>query len=711
MNPSDDYAPVILFSQLQPFTERHLSDSDWNQWCSLLDRWTQGFSQWTHERTKQSPPTPQAAWARRQQNRRPNGRQPNSQQARNPTRNRTITRMVAIQKAYRQHPKRCMAMLRKSPPPVRCTVPITTVGEYFRTKLGAVDPNIPTGPPPIQLWQGVTPTDLLEAPFTDDEVLGTLKRTNPNSAPGPDNLSYAAWKKLDRSIVTSILNTCRVNAKVPPSWKRSTTILIHKGGDVNNLDNWRPIALQNTLYKVYASTIARRMSSWAIANEIVSPSQKGFLPVEGCLEHGFVLKSILQDSRRRKKEACIAWLDLKDAFGSVPHLVLLETLRLAGLQGSILAAIQDIYSNSSTSIRTFSATSTPIPCQRGVKQGCPLSPILFDLVIEVVIRAMERVPRAGYQVAHSTIKTLTYADDLCVFASSPTIIQQMLTEAQEAATWAGLTFNPRKCAALTIVRGSGKRQRVDKPQPMIAGEPIPALPWEGHYKYLGCKRGADPKSDLTQATKDYLDDCKIIFESDLTDWQKLDAIKRFARPRLTYLLQNMEPSISWATSIDRETRSLAKKHLKLPRRTVTPFLYSSTRAGGLGLPNIEDEIHFFRISTAYKVLFAQGDNQLQDIANSALNKTAEIRSRNQKSAQDFLNDPADPGEGKRGDITSLWSGVRASLHHCRAELHLQNRTITCGEVTLGWDKRRFITSLLRDTVQSQYLEKWKRCSD
>ena len=79
-----------------------------------------------------------------------------------------------------------------------------------------------------------------------------------------------------------------------------------------------------------------------------------------------------------------------------------------------------------------------------------------------------------------------------------------------------------------------------------------------------------------------------------TDWQKLDAIKRFARPRLTYLLHNMEPPISWATSIDRETRSLAKKHLKLPRRTVTPFLYSSTRAGGLGLPNIEDEIHFPR---------------------------------------------------------------------------------------------------------------------
>eukprot|EP00731_Ephydatia_muelleri_P013795 Em0007g1105a len=205
MNLSDDYAPVKLFSQLQPFMNRHLLDPDWNRWCSLLDRWTQVFSQWSHKRTKQSTPTPQAAWTRRQQNRRPNDRQPNPQQARNPIRNRTITRMVATQKAYEQHPKCCMATLRKSPPPTRCTVPVTTVGEYFRTKLGAVDPNTPTGPPPIQLWQGVTPTDLLEAPFTDDEVSNTLKRTNPNSAPGPDHLSYAAWKKPGRSSTAPLL--------------------------------------------------------------------------------------------------------------------------------------------------------------------------------------------------------------------------------------------------------------------------------------------------------------------------------------------------------------------------------------------------------------------------------------------------------------------------------------------------------------------------
>lgn len=66
------------------------------------------------------------------------------------------------------------------------------------------------------------------------------------------------------------------------------------------------------------------------------------------------------------------------------------------------------------------------------------------------------------------------------------------------------------------------------------------------------------------------------------DWQKLDAIKRFARSRLTYLLQNMEPSISWAMSIDRETRSLAKK-----QGTPPPKSYHHLRGCHTGLEQTE----------------------------------------------------------------------------------------------------------------------------
>ena len=157
-----------------------------------------------------------------------------------------------------------------------------------------------------------------------------------NSAPGPDGLRYSAWKRLHPAVITAILNTCRINGRIPPLWKQSNTILIHKGGDQSNMADWRPITLQNTLYKLYAGIVARRVTGWALANSIISPSQKGFLPFEGCLEHSFILKSNFQDSRRRKKPASIVWLDLKDAFGSVPHPILLKILNMAGLHKATL---------------------------------------------------------------------------------------------------------------------------------------------------------------------------------------------------------------------------------------------------------------------------------------------------------------------------------------------------------------------------------------
>lgn len=70
-------------------------------------------------------------------------------------------------------------------------------------------------------------------------------------------------------------------------------------GDEKDLKNWRPICLQNTIYKIHAATITR-IATWAIDGEVINTAQKGFLPYEGCFEHTFLLRSCLEDARRRK---------------------------------------------------------------------------------------------------------------------------------------------------------------------------------------------------------------------------------------------------------------------------------------------------------------------------------------------------------------------------------------------------------------------------
>lgn len=153
--------------------------------------------------------------------------------------------------------------------------------------------------------------------------------------------------------------------------------------------NFRPISLQATTYKILAAVLARRQASWAIVNRRMSPSQKGFLPFEGCFEHGYLLRAAMEDSKRARRELRILWLDLKNAFGSVPHATMWEML---GVPASFIEFCQSIYGNSTFSIRTDAGSSSTIPLTKGIKQGCPLSPLLFNFVIEGTLAVVKRQP-------------------------------------------------------------------------------------------------------------------------------------------------------------------------------------------------------------------------------------------------------------------------------------------------------------------------------
>lgn len=82
---------------------------------------------------------------------------------------------------------------------------------------------------------------------------------------------------------------------------------------MDNIDNWRPLCLGNTIGKLYVGILTDHISSWAI-NGLISNAQKGFLDYEGCLEHNFVLQSSIEEARRRGNKLCIAWLDDSERF-------------------------------------------------------------------------------------------------------------------------------------------------------------------------------------------------------------------------------------------------------------------------------------------------------------------------------------------------------------------------------------------------------------
>ena len=140
---------------------------------------------------------------------------------------------------------------------------------------------------------------------SDGRVLG-VKQTN--SAPGPDGVSYADLRRTDPGchVLAFLFNACLRVGVVPRCWKSSNTLLLHMKRERSDIGNWRPIAMGQTTPKSFTVVVVDCLTKWADANQRLSPSQKGFLPYEGCYEHNFVLQEILKDAKVREREVVVA---------------------------------------------------------------------------------------------------------------------------------------------------------------------------------------------------------------------------------------------------------------------------------------------------------------------------------------------------------------------------------------------------------------------
>jgi hypothetical protein len=104
--------------------------------------------------------------------------------------------------------------------------------------------------------------NLFEADFTAQEVWKHLCRCS-NTAPGLDGIRYSVWKKFDEGthVLSTIFNCVKRLGAIPGSWTKSTTVLIHKKGNRNDISNWRPISMSNIIAKIYSSVLAERLGS------------------------------------------------------------------------------------------------------------------------------------------------------------------------------------------------------------------------------------------------------------------------------------------------------------------------------------------------------------------------------------------------------------------------------------------------------------------
>ena len=146
----------------------------------------------------------------------------------------------------------------------------------------------------------------------------------------------------------------------------------------------------------------------------------------------------------------------------------------AGLATSTLDTTKDIYTDSSTKIKTDEGLTTPINITQGVEQGCPLSPILFNFVMEGALAAINSANDDGFHIGEITIKSLAYGDNPCIISERKEHLNNTLSELSKFTKWAGLSFSTHKCASLTCVNNTPRRYI----------DPFSPMQRDDNYKYL-----------------------------------------------------------------------------------------------------------------------------------------------------------------------------------------------------------------------------------
>ena len=277
----------------------------------------------------------------------------------------------------------------------------------------------------------------------------------------------------------------------------------------------------------------------------------------------------------------------------------------------------------------------------GVKQGCPFSPILFNLTIQGLLLGLDETD-AGYELSDgSRIKYLAYADKLCILANDKFDIQQMISRMEEFTKRSNLQFNTSKCASLSCINSKSTKY-VESFSPKLMSE----------YKYLGVQTGRTNLSSLTDLKSILLKESEIIAKSLLSDWQKIEAINIFVLSKAQYHLRASTPYRTWAQSIDKQIRKILKQSLKLPKRTTTSFLYTANRHRGVGLQSLEDDLDIDRVIHFFKCLISP-DQTVSQCAWVQLNQVISKRTNNKNPTPEdiasFLNTPPPPRETTKCD--------------------------------------------------------------
>ena len=413
--------------------------------------------------------------------------------------------------------------------------------DHFRELLNRPPPTTTPEIPPAE--------DILNVkldPPSKIEIIKALKTLKNGKAAGPDGIPPEALKtdlNTTANMLKPLLEQIWTKKEIPSEWKNGHLVKIPKKGDLGLCKNWRGIMLLSVPSKVMTRIILERLKDALDAK--LRPQQAGFRKDKSCTDQIATLRIIIEQSLEWNSTLYLNFIDFQKAFDSVDRGTIWKLLEHYGIPDLFIKLIQQLYNNAECQVIHNGKLTEPFTIQTGVRQGCMLSPMIFLIVVDWIMRQTTRNNNTGIKwTLTEFLEDLDFADDLCLTSQNQQHMQNKTNKLTEEAAKTGLKINKDKTE---VMRRNAKQNNPIS----LDGEPLEEV---DKFTYLGSIVSNTGGTDEDIQAR--INKARHAFVTLRPIWKSSTLSKRH---KLRIFNSNVKSVLLYGSETWRETKTLSKK--------------------------------------------------------------------------------------------------------------------------------------------------------
>ena len=298
----------------------------------------------------------------------------------------------------------------------------------------------------------------LESPFTIEEVFKAIQSLQSGKSPGLDGFPIEFYKKywhLIHDLFLAYVNEV-LQSGISDSRNVSVVKLLYKKtGEIFLLTNYRPISLINTDVKIITKVLTIRLNY--VLPTIIHPTQTAIYGRK-IDQNIHLVRDLIDLANKNDETAAFIFLDQEKAFDRVNHRFLFKTMHAFGIGDTFIKWVSTIYANATSILQINGYFSEKIPFKRGVRQGCPLSALLYVLVIEVLAIQLRNNPNiVGFRIEGEKIVSAHYMDDSTIIITQNRCFKEVIKELDLYQSASEAKINYKKTKGLWAGSWKGRR--------------------------------------------------------------------------------------------------------------------------------------------------------------------------------------------------------------------------------------------------------------